>query len=300
MVKRSAYLHIGLPHSADFLAPALSEHATTLATYGVSTPARSADEMFRAAVEIRRDHRAWGLRRRDVEGVWAGIYRRARSATDDVVLSQELLAGATSEQVALLMDGLAGFDVHVVVTVCAPDPRVSLVPDELDLGAVLDRWSHAVRSPDHVHVLPAHPDDRRTTWEAFGHVLGVDTSGLVLPTHAGSQRTDISSLRLISQAASSFATYDDLVDLVASWSKQVADEGYDVRGDIGLLAPTGSTLQDPGEACLQDRLSAMTDALSDTLVELTRLRTGNDQLAARNAKLERKRRKLKRRLATAD
>ena len=51
-----------------------------------SVPARSTDEMFHAAVEMRRDHASWGLRRRDVEGAWAGVCRRALKDRGPVVV----------------------------------------------------------------------------------------------------------------------------------------------------------------------------------------------------------------------
>jgi hypothetical protein len=48
-------------------------------------------EMFNAAVEMRRDHRDWGLRRKDVEGSWAHLCRRAIKNKDTVVFSHHLL-----------------------------------------------------------------------------------------------------------------------------------------------------------------------------------------------------------------
>ena len=71
----------------------LEQHREALAEYGVRAPARSADEAFRAAVEVRREHKAWGLRRRDVEGTWSGICRRALKHRDSVVVGLLLSIG---------------------------------------------------------------------------------------------------------------------------------------------------------------------------------------------------------------
>jgi len=55
MVKRNAFLHIGLPHAGgERIDAALHQHAEALAAFGVVAPAKSRDESFRAAVELRR------------------------------------------------------------------------------------------------------------------------------------------------------------------------------------------------------------------------------------------------------
>ena len=78
MAKRKAFLHIGPTHSgSDFLDEALALHADALAGQRIRRPAKSADEMLRAALEIRRVHKSWGYKRREVEGAWSAICRRA-------------------------------------------------------------------------------------------------------------------------------------------------------------------------------------------------------------------------------
>ena len=148
MAKPKSFLLVGLPHAGvPLLTAALEQHRDALAELGVTAPAKSADEAFRAAVEVRREHRAWGLRRKDVEGTWSAICRRALKQRQTVVVGHELLAGATRDEVALLVDGLAGTQVHVVVLAGVPDGRLGLFPDELDLGSVLDRWAAATSGP---------------------------------------------------------------------------------------------------------------------------------------------------------
>lgn len=368
--KRKAYLHIGLPRTGGaFLDSALAQHADALDAAGVCHPAISAEEMFRAAIEIRRDHRAWGYERREVEGAWAAICRRAHKGRRDVIFSQELLAACTPAQIDLLLDGLAGFEVHVVVT--ARDLGSQLLaawaasveagrsvsfarfckrvldPEReheqaqrfwagQELGAVLERWAAAVRKPHRVHVVAVQPDAADpydAVWSAIGAVVGFDARLLPLSgdRRAGPDAAGIAVLRnvnravdgrlaarthravvrrYLSEGAPADATvapalpadlYDDLLEVGERWRKQIADGGYDVHGDTGALLPAhpepGVPL--PDEVPAEERLTTATDALANVLVEVARLREHNQVLEERNAELERKKRKLKRRLAEA-
>lgn len=298
MAKHRAFLHVGLPHSCGPLySAALATYADALAAQGVVQPAASADELFRAAVEIRHDHRAWGLRRKDVEGVWSEICRRAFKAKKDVVISHELLAGCTEDEIALLVDQLAGFQVHVLLTAGTPDARVSLFPDDHDLAGVAARWATAVRAPERVHVIVTDPGDPKSGWTVFGDIVGFDAAALPLPHPSDVVRTqDMAALRVIASATASLASDDDLTALGTDWAQSVVAAGYSVYGDPAVLVPTPGHLTGAAEDDGADRLAVVTAALSDSIAELARLRARNVQLAERNAKLERKRLKLKRRL----
>src|SRR5207342_3388320 len=93
MANSKSYLLVGLPHTGvPLLTAALEQHRDELAELGVTAPAKSADEVFR-------EHRAWGLRRKDVEGTWSAICRRALKKGQAVVVGHELLAGATLDEV---------------------------------------------------------------------------------------------------------------------------------------------------------------------------------------------------------
>jgi hypothetical protein len=294
MAKQKAFLHVGLPNSGgDLLDAALRRHAGILADdrgRRVRLPARSEMEMFNAAVEIRREHRAWGLRRKDLEGAWAALCRRAIKNKDTVVFGHPLLAGCTPDEIALLVDQLPGCAVHVVVTVGPPDPRVALVPDEYDLASVLDRWAAAVRGPDRVHVVAVDPHCPEEAWHAFGSVLGVGTRSLELPA-APVPATDPAALRLLAESAGDLASYDDLAAVPDDWAKLVADRGFDLRGDLPGLTALEPT---PGTSAPLDTVAG---ALAEAVAEVVRLRTRAAELEQRNAKLEHKRLSLKRKLA---
>jgi hypothetical protein len=229
-MKRKVFLHVGLPGGpGDFLEIALRRHWHALAALGVSNPAVSADEMFRAAIEMMRTHRAWGYERREVEGAWSGICRRARKGRDTLVVTQPLLAAATSPQIELLFDGLAGFERHVVITASAPDAWTMASDPAQDLGCVLERWGASARRPDRVHVLVNRPGDRAAVWSAFGRTVGFGTASLsvadlatpptALPRPAPRERLTV------------------LRTLAHSWIDQLSRSEYDVRGDVTDLLP---------------------------------------------------------------
>ena len=368
MAKRTAYLHVGLPRSGgSFLGAALVQHADALEAQGLRSPARSVEEMFRAAIEIRRDHQAWGYRRREVEGAWAGVFRRAREGKGDVVVSQELLAACAPEQIALLLDGLSGFEVHVVVT--ARDLGTQLVAawagslesgrsvsfgrfrervtdparehDQArsfwagqELDEVLARWSAAVRGPQRVHVIvaPADADDpQAAVWSALGDLVGFDATALPLTRRSstGPDAPGVALLRTINRAVDGrltgrvhretvppllsaaldvddvvpAAVPDDLRGLLLEhgerWRKALAEGGYDVLGDSAALLPRAADPRAvaPDEVGPELRLARATEALAHALVEVARLREHHRLLEERTVELERKRKKLKRKLA---
>ena len=178
---------MGLPKSGTtFLQRSLAANAEALGDRGVLYPAGH-DEMFRAALDVRGSHKAWGRRRSDVEGAWDDLCVRARSHTGTTLLSHELLAGACRRQVVAATTMLKDLDVHVVVT--ARDLARQLVAEwqegvkhgrrvtfaeyhervsrgdgalarhfhaAQDLPAVLARWGHDLPA-DHVHVVVGEP-----------------------------------------------------------------------------------------------------------------------------------------------
>lgn len=193
------------------------------------------------------------------------------------MLSQPMLATSTPDQVALLLDGLAGFKVHVVVSVAAPD---SWSDPDLDLGALLDSWTTALGKPGRVHVVVVPPDrGRKAVWKAFGRIAGFGTASLRLdgvgkPLVPRPPRM-VSAER---QAA--------LRELGRRWEHQVACREVTVHGDLTDLSDNGCAVVGA------DELVQGTDrALGDALRELEKLVRRNDTLATRVVELERGRRR---------
>ena len=145
MAKHNAFLHIGpgvlgvdSPHAA-----LVGNH--TLARAEIAVPAVSAADMERADLEIRRCHHDAGLKRRDIEGAWAEVCRKAYRAKRDVVISMPGFVDATDDQAALAYDGLFGFRVHVVLT----------PPTEpADLEEAFGPWARLVTKPRRRLVVP--------------------------------------------------------------------------------------------------------------------------------------------------
>ena len=95
--------------------------------------------------------------------------------------------------------------------------------------------------------------------------------------------------------------YDDLLEVAERWTKLIADAGHDVVGDPTdlLPRPTAPARVATAEPTSEDLLARTTDVLADVLVEVVRLREHATVLEGRNARLKRKRRRLKQRLADA-
>jgi hypothetical protein len=141
MAKRLFLLHIG-PDPVD-----VSAMTEALALGRIAVPDAPAEAFAHAGVEIRRAHKAAGLKRKQVEGAWATVCRRAWKTRSDCFVSMPDFFDATPEQAALALDGLADFKVVLVVTsgfdVEPPAAWMTLVKD------------------GRTHVLPAHLTDEQ-------------------------------------------------------------------------------------------------------------------------------------------
>lgn len=167
--KHKAWIHVGMPGAGDVIEAALAHHHPALVELGAASIAQSTAESFRAAVELTRSHKDWGLKRSDVEGQWTRIVRRAGKSRADLVFSQPLLATASADHVALLIDALVGHQVHVVVTTGLDDE-----------SATVTRWAAAVRKPERLHVIETDGMEPAHVWKAFGKLVGFGTTSLRL------------------------------------------------------------------------------------------------------------------------
>ena len=152
MAKKNVFLHLGpsLPGVPESHA-ALRDSAL-LAPVGLAVPKVDQVVMDHADIEIRRRHKELGLRRRDVEGAWAEVCRRAFKKARkgrDVVISQPGFVDADYQQVALALDGLVGLRLHLVLT-----PPT----DHLDPRSLAGHWAKFVKKEGRLHVLPLGPD----------------------------------------------------------------------------------------------------------------------------------------------
>lgn len=207
----TVYLHIGAPKTgATYLQRVLWHNREELARDGVCYAAVDPEEHFRAAVDLRA--LPWGNQEHpEYAGAWQAVADRATAWPGRSVISNELLAAATTPQIHRVVDSLAGAEVHVVYTLrdlarMLPSDWQEQVKhrhalsweeylhDVIDAGgdselgawfwglhngpAVLARWADVV-TPARVHLIigpPASaPADR--LWERFAAVLGLDPGG---------------------------------------------------------------------------------------------------------------------------
>lgn len=200
-------LHVGLPKSGTtYLQGLLAPHRDRLRAAGILYPFIRPGAQFHGAVEIRGSHDKFGLSAADVAGTWTALCARARDFEGTTIISHEVLAGASPEQVRTALEPLAGLDVHVVVT--ARDlgrQAVAHWQEEVKLGATysfadfertqlradtgpgdrphfwhaqdfadcLRRWS---TGRSHLVVLPRPGADPAELWRRFAAAAGIDAA----------------------------------------------------------------------------------------------------------------------------
>lgn len=165
MAKQKVYLHIGpaLP-GVEATHTALRD-SEALQTAGLAVPKVDQADMDLAGIEILRRHKALGMKRKEVEGAWAEVCRRAFKKArkgHDVVISQPTFVDADYQQVALALDGLVGLQLHLVITPSHDAVRAG------QLRALVGEWSKFVRKEGRVHVLAVEAD---TTPEEYADEL---------------------------------------------------------------------------------------------------------------------------------
>lgn len=204
-MSRRVFLHIGAPKTGTtYLQSTLAANRTLLAGHGLTYPPTTSGTHFEAAIDLI-DH-PWGGRLKQVRGEWDTLAASALKAPHDAVISHEVLAAATPEQVRRAHASLPGAEVHVVLTardlarqipaewqetvkhrgrkrfkgflrrIAAADRtassewfwRVQGLPD------VLTRWGTGL-PPSRIHLVTVPPSGapRDLLWQRFGSVFGL-------------------------------------------------------------------------------------------------------------------------------
>lgn len=201
------YIHVGAPKTGTtYIQDRLALNRSHLAQHDVRYPVGLHGDMFPAALDL--VERPWGGMLADAKGGWDALARRTRRAHGTVVISQEILAGATPEQVERAVASLSPADVHVVLTardiarqvpaewqerlkhqrrmtygkfvrrVQAPRTKVARSFWQVQgVPQVLERWSRQL-APDHVHVVtvPQSGAPRGELWRRFCQAVGIDVA----------------------------------------------------------------------------------------------------------------------------
>lgn len=201
----SVVLHVGLPKTGTtYLQRLLADNRDRLREAGVLYPFLRPGAMFEGAVEVRGSAAKFGLDPRQIAGTWAALCERARGFEGTTVISHEVLAGATPEQIAAALEPLHGLDVHVVVTARDLGRQATAHwQEEVKLGATMS-FAEFERDqlradtgrdagPDAGGVRPHfwHAQDFADALRRWGHGLPPERAHLVICPPPGAPREQL-------------------------------------------------------------------------------------------------------------
>ncbi len=214
---RRVVLHVGAPKTGtSFVQDLLFRNRERLAGLGTLYPADRFDAHFLAALDLM--ELPWGGLEHEAVGRWDRLAAEVRAWRGDVVVSHEILATASREQVARALESLTGGpggrerEVHVVMSVRdlvrqvpaewqenvkhrrtvsyrnfleqVTDPaRATTVASWFwgvqEVPAILDRWG-ATLPPERVHVITVPKPGAPVTLlrERFAEAFGLDLAQL--------------------------------------------------------------------------------------------------------------------------
>ncbi|MDF1604603.1 hypothetical protein [Nocardioides sp. YIM 152315] len=267
---RRVYLHVGAPKTGTtYLQDRLSLNSRSLAAHDIHFPGgptvSPALFNFRAALDLLGQD--WGGPAGHAEGGWSAMVRKVRRRSGTVVISHEVLAPATSDQVARAMRDLAGSEIHVVYTVRDLARQVPAAWQEsikqgrawtyekflermtqnktwfsraFDLPRVLGTWGAGL-PPERVHVVtvPQSGDERRhgdPLWKRMCEVLGIDLAWAPLDSDRSNRSLGRSETQVIRQlnkrmkrATRHEGAYDELIRNLLDQGELVRRESAAVR-----------------------------------------------------------------------
>ncbi len=204
---RVVYLHIGAPKTGTtYIQDRLELNGPVLRRHGIHFPVgplglRASHTHFRAALDLLGAD--WGGPSGHAEGQWEALMKRVRRLDGTVILSHEILAGATPGQISRAMADLAGSEVHVVYSardLARQIPaawqesikqgrrwsyksylrKLQARPDlsfwkAQGLPDVLSRWSAGL-TPERVHLVtvPSAGSPPELLWERVRGVFGIE------------------------------------------------------------------------------------------------------------------------------
>ena len=212
---RRVIMHVGAPKTGtSFVQDVLWLNRESLSGQGILYPAERFDEHFLAALDLM--EMPWGGLENQAVGAWDRLAERVRAWSGTAIVSHEILATASKQQVRRAFDSFGDAEVHVVLSARdlvrqipaewqenvkhrrtvtfgqfldkITDPRragalaswfwgVQEVPD------VLDRWGSTL-PPEQVHLItvPKPGAPRDLLWQRFASVLGLDAAALAPET----------------------------------------------------------------------------------------------------------------------
>ena len=174
MSARTIHLHVDFAGlEGDLVTASLMAHREELKEQGFKVPVKTAGEPLLAAIEMRRDHKAHDLERRQVEGAWAEICRRAHKGRKTPLASVPGFGACTPPQVELLLDSLAGLRVHLVATV----PSLASPEAAESVDHALTDWQDRL-GKGRLTVVRVAPGEWRQAWLGYAAAAGLDADAL--------------------------------------------------------------------------------------------------------------------------
>lgn len=231
---KQVYFHVGAPKTGTtYLQHVLLQNKAALAAAGVLYPYDDHGQSFRSMQDFR--GAGWGSQRPSAfKGEWKTVADRANGwRGNTVIISNELLGGASSERIAAGIASVQPADVHVIFSardfarqlvsdwqehvkhkhevplerfvddlmrlgLDAPKPFGELFWGMHDAAYVLRRWSVVV-PPENVHVLtlppPGAPKD--TLWRRFSAVTGLDPDAYDSVTSSSNASMGVAETELV-------------------------------------------------------------------------------------------------------
>lgn len=260
---RRVFLHVGTPKSGtSYLQDKLALNRERVVKDGLNyLPTRSEDH-FEAALDLLGIR--WAGAEKAARGAWSTLVAEARRATEDVLISHEILAAATPDRVDQAMRAFADDEVHVVLTT-------------RDLGRQIpaewqERVKHRGRRTYADFLAALQRNHGRTDWRMwFWRVQEVPT---ILTTWGTSLTPDRIHLVTVPHRA----TPDD-----GLWERYAATVGLDPRAAYAESTTTNASIGG-AETTMLRRLNvalAEREVPRDTYVEWVRASIVPEVLAAR-------------------
>ncbi len=268
----TVFLHVGPPKTGTtYLQEVMWRNHERLAELDVTFPYRPVDH-FRAGVELR-GIEFGGYVDPQTKGAWRRLTQQAlKAGTGKVVISHEVLAAATDQQIEVAVRSLEPAEVHVVYGARDLARQIPAVWQESlknrrrrpygpfvksvlrsrsgarskaafwraqDAVAVLDRWAqHLPLQRIHVLTLPPRDAPIELLWSRFCAVLGIDPRGFdlhVARTNTSLTQAEAEVLRRLNLVLPADLEWPEYERLVKNRFNDIADQGG--RGDPIRVPP---------------------------------------------------------------
>ncbi len=303
MASGRVFLHIGLPKTGTtHLQEMLWHNRAAAAAQGLRYPGYVASAHFHAAVDLQRArYDAWVTPLAD--GAWHRLVEYVRRGPGDAVISSELLATATHEEIDRALGSLSFAEVHIVCTArdlarqvpsvwqenirnrhtesfqeflsairrFEPSPIGDLFWSYQNLTGVLANWSRDI-PPEWVHVVTVPPRNAPTAtlWQRFASVTGIDPSTFSDPdrrdNHSlGFGQTEL--LRRVNLALDAALGWPQYLAVVKEYLSAKVLSAQESRTDIVLPTAESGWVRDRAEQFARQIKAAGYDVVGD-LTEL--------------------------------